>query len=428
MYRIINSVYCRPLIFITIFIAIATEAGCLKPELNTSNKYLIEVKNSQQLLNAVRRANKQSDTTIFVNSGTYKLSQPLNITGDRISIIGDKDEEKVVLKGDGMTGDLTHIFHIQSDNITIANLTMGWVRRHAIQIHGEKDTNHTRLHNLYILDTGEQMIKITGDRKGKKQAKNGIIEWCQFEFTKGIASQYYTGGVDAHYAKNWVIRNNIFTGIRSPEHRLAEYAIHFWSGSENTLVEKNRIYNVDRGIGFGFPTTDKKSPGGHVGGIIRNNMIHTNRDVGIGLERSLNTHVYHNSLFTENYFNSIEYRFPETKNVIIVNNLSNKNIKQRNKAHFLLKSHNIDNVHSDTFYDVFKGDLHLKLPFADIVDKGKFLDTLTEDFDCEKRLKDKVDIGADEINEKTPIDEQAKTYTIFEKLKFLIEDLYFNYL
>jgi hypothetical protein len=47
-----------------------------------------------------------------------------------------------------MKGNLTHIFHIQSDNITIANMTLRWVKNHAIQVHGEKDTKNTLVENI----------------------------------------------------------------------------------------------------------------------------------------------------------------------------------------------------------------------------------------------------------------------------------------
>lgn len=43
----------------------------------------------------------------------------------------------------------------------------------------------------------------------------------------------------------WLSSNNIM--IRSPDSTLAEHAIHFWSDSEDSIVERNTIINCDRG-------------------------------------------------------------------------------------------------------------------------------------------------------------------------------------
>ena len=60
--------------------------------------------------------------------------------------------------------------------------------------------------------------------------------------------------------------------------------------------------------------------------MIRDNHVHTVRDVGIGLESAPGAQVINNRIITENYPNSIEYRFAATTDVVITGNQVTGNI------------------------------------------------------------------------------------------------------
>ena len=84
---------------------------------------------------------------------------------------------------------------------------------------------------------------------------------------------------------------NRFKGIYCAD-GLAEHAVHFWAGSRGTLVERNIIVDCARGVGFGLGDR------GHIGGIIRNNVVVAGRpvlDTGIGLESAAGARVHHNT-------------------------------------------------------------------------------------------------------------------------------------
>lgn len=175
--------------------------------------------------------------------------------------------------------------------------------------------------------------------------------------------------------------------------------IHFWSDSQNTLVERNLIINCDRGIGFGLGDR------GHTGGTIRNNMIFHDSsqgfaDVGIGLESAVNARVYNNTIYYQNsYPNSIEYRFTKTTGLLIANNLSNRAIVSRDGASANV-SNNVTNAAGSWFKDASAGDLHLISPIASVVDRGKALSGLVDDIDKTVRPQGlNYDIGADEFGE-----------------------------
>lgn len=350
----------------------------------------IVVRNVTELMNAVQSANATGNVTIVLEDGTYVLDQMLWISGNNVmfrSSSGNRDS--VIIQGQGMFGGVSHIFNVPGSFFTVANMTIGWVANHAIQIHSDAD--NAIVHDVHMVDTGEQMLKVSYREGDGISSENGLVEWCLFEYSAGVGPQYYIGGIDAHQAHNWIIRDNIFRWIRSPEADLAEFAIHFWSGSTNTVVERNTIINCDRGIGFGLGDR------GHHGGIIRNNGVYTTRDVGIGLETSNGTLVLNNTVFSENYPNSIEYRFPATQGVLIVNNLTNAQIAGRDGGSGSVEN-NVTDAQAPWFIDIANGNFHLSTPVSSVVDQGRTLAEVTNDVDCEARPKGPgYDVGADEL-------------------------------
>jgi hypothetical protein len=187
-----------------------------------------------------------------------------------------------------------------------------------------------------------------------------------------------------------VIRDNLIEGFWCGSGGLAEHGIHLWSDSQGTLVERNQMINNARGIGFGLGSS------GHVGGIIRNNMVHTIQDVGIGLESAPEGQVYNNSLYTENYQNSIEYRFSATSGVQIINNLANRSIASRDGGTGSILN-NVTSLQANWFVDAAGGDLHLESNIAGVVDNALVLAAVADDFDGDPRpIGLAPDIGADE--------------------------------
>lgn len=343
---------------------------------------------------ALQEANTNNgNRTILLEDGTYELTTNLLYIGTNManltlrSVSGNRDA--VIIRGQGMTGSVSHIFNVAASNFTLADMTIGWVANHPIQIHGGTDADNCLIQNVRFVDANEQLLKVSG-YAAVEASDNGIVQCCLFEFTAGVANQWYTGGIDAHNAQNWIVRNNIFKHIRSPDAGLAEHAIHFWNDAAGTIVENNWIINCDRGIGFGL------GDGKHTGGVIRNNMVHTSRDVGIGLESASNAKVYHNTVITDNYPRSIEYRFTETMNAHIANNLTSGSISTRDGGTGTIDNNFISNDKS-IFVDADNYDFHLTAMQPQITNAGIILPETRIDYDCDNRL-DAPDIGADEYN------------------------------
>ncbi len=354
---------------------------------------VVEISTAAELANAVRDANDAGGSrTLLLADGTYQLTQLLHVTAPDVTVrSASGSRDGVVLRGGGMTGSVAHVFLVAGKRFTAADLTLGWVRYHGIQVQGEQDADDVLVHNVRFVDTGEQMLKVSFDASGPATGDRGIVRCCLFEYTAGIGPQYYIGGVDCHRGDSWVVRHNVFRGIRSPEARLAEHAIHFWNEARGTLVEGNVIYDCDRGIGFGLGSS------GHHGGVIRNNMVQTTRDVGIGLENAPDTQVLHNSVCALNYQNAIEYRFAGTTGVSIAGNLTYGAITARDGAAGAIGTNGAVLVPNDVFVNPAAGDLHLRTARTDIVDRGEAPSAVAADLDCDERPQGPAsDLGADE--------------------------------
>ncbi|MCD6400417.1 MAG: hypothetical protein J7L73_00680, partial [Anaerolineales bacterium] len=109
-------------------------------------------------------------------------------------------------------------------------------------------------YNVHIIDPGEQAIKIN-PVDNEHFPDYGTVACSHIELTDSgrthIRNNCYTGGIDAHRARGWVVRDNLIEGFWCAS-GLSEHAVHFWKGSRGTLVERNDLDNNARGIGFGL--------------------------------------------------------------------------------------------------------------------------------------------------------------------------------
>lgn len=358
----------------------------------------ITVSTVSEFQNAISTVNANGgNMTILIDDGDYQIASSASfpyITGSDVvirSLNGDRDAVTVRGSGNISTYGTEDGFLIAGNNVTIADLTIKEVGNHGIQVSG----HNLYVHNVRFLDIYEQMIKGSSYAPSIDSA---LVQCSLFEYSQGIGPNWYIGGIDGHKSHGWIVRDNVFRNISSPGYAIAEHAVHFWQGSSDNIVERNIIYNCDRGVGFGLGNSLPQNSGG----IIRNNMIYNDGsgifdDVGIGLESSPGTRVYNNTVIID-YFNAIEYRFVETSNVEIINNLTNQTIASRDGGSAYLLS-NEENAQNAWFNDVNTGDLRLTSAIASVFDQGTDLPLyVNEDIDQSARpLNSQTDIGAHEL-------------------------------
>jgi uncharacterized repeat protein (TIGR01451 family) len=361
--------------------------------------------------------------TILLHDGTY------NLDGGYIWIrtpgltlrSASGNREAVIIDGSYAT---TEIITIAASNVTVADLTLRRAATHPIHVTPDfvdtADIANGLIYNVHIVDPGEQAIKI--NQNGNHYADDGVVACSHIELTdagRPHVSGCYTGGVDGHQARGWVIRDNVIEGFWCPN-GLSEHAVHFWTGSRDTLVERNVLVDNARGVGFGlsqsgdgrvYPDDPCPGPGyvGHFDGIIRNNFIFASRselfssqygfDCGICLAQACGTQVLHNTVAsTQDPFSSIEWRFPNTS-AGITNNLVTHNLRPRDNGVATLAG-NLDQASLSLFVDGSAGDLHLATGATQAIDRGVSIaaGSCDEDIDGDPRpWGGGNDVGADEV-------------------------------
>lgn len=387
-------------IFLTLSISTSCEKNTDQPSDNPyknsdfptdEGKDTIWVSNVPELM-ATAYSTKEGSKVVIIEDGIYQVTERLYLTGnDLIYRSKSGNRNNVVLKGEGMDAGVGWIFGVLGKNFAVKDISIGEVRYHGIQVHGEADADNIYIQNVRFFNIRQQMVKGTFDADNPGyHTDNGIVEGCLFEYTQGHSFDYYCGGIDVHHGKNWRISNNTFRNIQTNDNSLTEGAIHFWNNSEGTLVENNVIFNCDRGIMFGMDNSPHKN------GLIRNNMIVVTKDVGIYLCYAPGAKVYNNTIFNNsNYLNSIECRFDYTMGCEVYNNLCNKAISLRNEATADI-TNNITDAQQSWFNNISNGDLHLKSTVETVIDYAIDLEEVTKDIDGDSRPIGSSDIGADE--------------------------------
>jgi hypothetical protein len=387
------------------FAAAVLEAPPPAPPLPPPQGNVVTVSTVAALQSAV--TNLVSGTTILIQPGSYPLTATLRIrngvTGVALRGATDnRDDVVIVGNGMGVPGIPHGITCENAQNVLIANLSVGEVQYHPVQLQGEQGCDRVRLYNVRLFDAGEQFVKGTVDFGNPDGVDDGIVEYSVIEYTTIGPDHGYTNGVDIHHGDNWIIRYNLFRNIRVPVGAPQSLgpAVLMWSGSRNTVTYANTFIDCERAIAYGLGP-QAGFPHGHEGGLICSNFIHRQANVpgdsAISLWDSPDTRVVHNTTIQSGtYPDAIEYRFPGTTGAVIKNNLTDGAIKQRDGAQAEVEA-NVTTATPELFVDAAGSDLHLVAGAAVAIDQGVPLADCGLDWDTQRRPYGPArDIGADE--------------------------------
>ncbi len=357
-------------------------------------------------------------TTILLSDGVYKLNgKSLVFRASNMTLrAASGKREAVVLDGQYNSG---IIIQIGAPHITIADITIRRNKNYHIEFVG--NGSHALLYNLHLLDAAHHFFKIGTNDHIPQYNDFGTVACSLFELTHEGRGKIealneevscIVGGIEAYRALGWHVRDNVFRNIHCTNGEHANYSINFSKTSKDTLIERNTILNCARGIGFGvgeigthrdYDSSSKAvvitAATGHVGGVIRNNIIFGHIgdlfNVGISLEHAVQASVYHNTVIsTGGTFSSIDTRFFNS-DPMIVNNLIRPRMTIRDRA----RPNNIGNIEIRSltlFEDPMGNNLHLLGTAIKVINKGiRLNDLVVSDIDGEMR-DDMPDVGADE--------------------------------
>ncbi|MGH1341986.1 MAG: hypothetical protein ACRBN8_10570 [Nannocystales bacterium] len=337
--------------------------------------------------------------TVLLADGTYVLPDAdaggysgIYITTPDVTLRSQSgDAEAVVIDGAYRShGNGSAPVTIAASGVVVADLTVQRSVFHLIHIWADGDA--AIVHNVHMLDGGQQFLKSSVDNGSVDDVEISCSQFLMSNEGRDNVWGYgdaagnttcYTGGIDTHNARDWNVHDNLFDGIyctadgvprpahgRFPELRgnmtytggLSEHAIHMWDSESGTghMIAGNRILNSARGIGIGLVDTV-------YGTRVINNTVFSEHpgsrehDVGIIIERGVDMVVAHNTVFMSDpaaYGSGIEIRWGETSDMTLHGNLSNRQIRSRDGAEFADVG-NLQAGEDGWFVDAPAGDLHL---------------------------------------------------------------------
>lgn len=260
------------------------------------------------------------------------------------------------------------------ENITIADITIRDARYHNIQIQGEYHPRNILIHNVKLINAGQQLLKVNPESLSNPVPNSNIIvecSWIGYETTTATTAQgqngSYTNGVDIHAGYDCIIRDNIFQNIITNPNGIdqpAGAAILVWTNSINTVIERNRIIDCDKGIDIGNWGQNESSFLCNNGVIVRNNLIRgkigqvNNYDgpnfegsqQGISICNSIHVQVLGNTVYNPSNYNDARVRSIELLGANCRYNEFKNNLLCRK---FIFRGGAIitDNVFENNWYD-----------------------------------------------------------------------------
>ncbi|HUS34454.1 MAG TPA: right-handed parallel beta-helix repeat-containing protein, partial [Verrucomicrobiae bacterium] len=295
---------------------------------------IVRASTDQQILELGERL--EPNTTLVIEPGIYRLDRPLVLRQKQNITIrsASGDPASVTIQGKGWEAgnDREDLIHVGNcTNVTIAGITFAEARSYGVKVQAEDGPRDIHIYNCRFRNIGVRAIKGSAGNDPEVRAVRGSVRFCDFENTKVPPANWlfdgdYISAIDMMALDKWIFSDNTFRDIKG-RNGGGRAAIFIWVRSRNVLLQRNWIFNCDRGIAFGNPGQSTANKPGEkltyvADSVIQNNMITGGADCGIELWHVDGIKVLHNSIWRpeRNFGRGIRIGTGAT-NTLVQNNL-----------------------------------------------------------------------------------------------------------
>ena len=381
------------------------------PALAPPKGRVIKVASVGQLFDAVGKV--RPGGTISVGAGHYRLSRRLGIKTDRVTLRGATGKRSDVILDGGGIGELV-AFTACSD-VTVADLTIQNVKWNGFKIDSQTGVQRLRIYNCVIHNIWQRGVKgviVPAKDREKLRPRDCSVEYCLFyndrakkfsddEADKPKPAQFdgnYIGGIDVMYAKGWTISDNVFLNIQGRT-REGRGAIFLWHEIEDCVVERNIIVDCDKGISLGNSYLPRER-GLKLHArrcIVRNNFITRAPEAGVLAAHTADCKILNNTIHEPaSRMRRLVRILGACDGLLVAGNIFSGPPPRNESGGKVTIDNNLVKDLTAAFVDPAGGNLHLKTPLAEVVDRAAKRAEVTGDIDGGKRGA-KPDLGADEV-------------------------------
>lgn len=377
------------------------------PPLPAPSGEVIEVADADGLVGAAGRV--KPGGTISLAEGVYRMTRPLVIATDGVTLRGASGRRgRVVLDGGGTLGELVKIR--ACTGATVADLTIRNVRWNGIKLESDTGVQRATVRNCILQNIWQRAIKGVMVPEAGREAirpRECRVEYCLFvndrpkrfeddpDDKAGGYDGNYIGGIDAMYATGWVIRDNVFLGIRGRTGS-GRGAIFLWHDTRDCVVERNVVVDCDSGICLGNSHKPDDVAVHCTRVVVRNNFVTRAPENGILADCTRDCAVLHNTVHDpRSRFGRLVRLVHDNEGLVVANNLLSGPPPRIESVGRITLRDNPSHDLTTAFIAVEEGNLRLTAAATAAIDKASSSPEVTTDIDRKPRGK-APDVGAHE--------------------------------